>query len=184
MEIHLNLLLLATLVAVFASMTVADPVSALSPASERRALAALEDAAAMHPDDAETAQNLAERYLELDRPALAISALSAADPSVLQSPVVAHRLAQAYEADSRVPDALATARLALARCARALGSADAPGGTPPPAYRCRARDHVVLGMHVAALSQMVRWGVEDPRNDPRARLAHDISERRARIATR
>jgi len=184
METEFNLFLLATWVVVAACLTVSDPVSAMEPGVARDELAQLEDAVARRPDDADAARRLAERYLDLHRPAFAIAALSAVDPEVQKSPLVAHRLAQAYEASGRLPDALATAQLALARCARSLGSADAWTGTVPPRQRCLAREHAVLGMHVAALTQMTIWGVQDPRTDPRARLAHHAAERRARIATR
>jgi len=184
-EIEFNLFLLACLAVGFASLTVADPVAIMDPADAGvRRLATLEDSVARHPEDADAARELAETYLELRRPGLAVAVLSAADPAVREHPLVAHRLAQAYEASGRLRDARATARLALARCARALGTSDAPVGTPTPRHACRARDHVLLGMHVLALNRMLEWGVVDPRTDPRARLAHDLSERRARIATR
>jgi len=184
-ETEFNIFLLACLAVGFASLTVADPVAALDPGSVSvQRLAALEDAAAQHPDDAVFARELAEFYLELHRPGLAVAALSAVDESVREHPMVAHRLAQAYEASGRLGDAESTAQLALARCARSLGTSDAPSGPLSPRHTCRARDHALLEMHVAALGQMVAWGVEDPRTDPRARLAHDLSERRARIAQR
>lgn len=184
MELRLNLVLLALIVAASSSLTAAEPVAALDPdAPSTRELAAMEDAFAQDPSDIALARGLAETYIDLRRPGLAIAVLRAGDPQHLDHPMVAHRLAQAYEQGGRVLDALATSDLALARCARSLGTADAPSGTPVPVYSCTARQHAVLEMHRNALVHMVRWGVADPIHDPRTRRAYDLSIRRASIAS-
>lgn len=183
MEWRVNVLFLGVLALAALGLTPSGPVSALDPRDpSTRELADLEDALARDGHDVDLAQRLAERYLELDRPGLAVAALRAADPAVLEHPVVAHRLAQAYEASGRILDAEATARLALARCARALGTAHAPSGTPVPRHSCSARQHASLTMHEAALTHMVRWGVADPAHDPRSEVAYDLAMRRAHVA--
>jgi hypothetical protein len=183
MEIRLNLVLLGVLGLTWLAMTPADPVAALDPdAAETRELALLEDQFAASPNDVLLARHLSSRYLELDRPGLAIAALRSADPTLLEDPTVAHRLAQAYERTGRMLDAVATAELAVARCGRYLGTTDAAPVTPVPEYVCDERDYALLDLHRNALSHMVRWGVSDPGRDPRRNVAYQIAERRVSIA--
>ena len=116
MEVRVNLVLLAVLIGLFAAGQASDPVAALDPDdAATQELAAMEDAFARQPGDVPLARELADRYLELEKPGLAIAALGAADVSLLDDPMVAHRLARAYESSGRMLDALATARLARAR---------------------------------------------------------------------
>ncbi len=184
MEIRLNLVLLGVLGVCWAALSPSDPVSALDPESaETRELAMLEDEFALDRSDVLMARHLSSRYLELDRPGLAIAALRAADPAVLEDPTVVHRLAQAYESTGRLDDALATAELAVARCGRYLGTVDSGAATPVPQHRCDARDYALLDMHKTALSHMVRWGVDDPQHDSRSQMAYDLAMRRASIAS-
>ena len=184
MEWRCNAVFLVSLGVAWAAMTTAKPVASFDPAAApTHALAATEDAYALDPGNPVLARELAEVYLELGRPGLAIAALRAGDPGNLEHPMVAHRLAQAYEASGRVLDAYATADLALARCARVLGTKDAPSGTPVPRFGCDARQHMALGTHHQALGHMVQWGVADPVRDDRTEVAYDLALRRARIAS-
>lgn len=184
MEWRWNAVFLVSLGMIWAAMTTARPVSSLDPTDDATLeLAELEDAFAHDPSDVALAKTLSETYLDLGRPGLAIAVLRAGDPSVLEHPMVAHRLAQAYEASGRVLDAYATADLALARCARALGTRDAPSGTPVPRFDCDARQHTALRMHHGALGHMVEWGIADPVRDDRTEVAYDLAMRRARIAS-
>jgi hypothetical protein len=115
-------------------------------------------------------------------PGLAIGVMTGADESVREDPTAAHRLARAYEATGRLDDAIATAALAEARCARALGATAFEPTSPVPAASCTASQHAMLDAHQSALAQMKRWGIVDPTRDPRAQLAYDVAMRRARIA--
>ncbi|MCB9601841.1 MAG: hypothetical protein H6720_16065 [Sandaracinus sp.] len=183
MEIRLNLVVLAVLGFTWAHLCATEPVASFEPRSQAsRELAELEDAFAHRPNDPVLARQLAETYLELRRPGLAIAALRAGDPALLEHPLVAHRLAQAYEASGRVLDALSTADLALQRCARGLGTSDAPSNTPLPRHLCDQHEHAMLSMHHRALSLMVEWGVAVPGRDPRTEVAYDLALRRARVA--
>ena len=123
------------------------------------------------------------RGSRLDQPALAVTALSSADPEVREDPAVLHRLAQAYEETGRMEDALATADLAVARCGRSLGSADSSELTPAPRFGCSERTYAALSMHASALGHLVRMGVSDVQNDPRALTAYALAVRSARVAT-
>lgn len=184
MELRVNLAILAALGLVWAALAAGQPVAALDPASVRtRRLADLEDGFARNRDDRATALALAESYLEIHEPGLAIATLRSADPQLLEDPMVSHRLAQAYEQSGRVLDALATADVAIARCARSIGADGATVLTPVPRFECTEGTYAALEMHRAALDRMVRWGVSDPERDPRARIAYDVAVRRARVAS-
>lgn len=183
MEVRINLAMLAILGLSWCHLTASNPVASFEPSSDgARELAALEDELAHHPGDPVLARHLAETYLDIGRPGLAIAALRAADPTLLEHPLVAHRLAQAYEASGRVLDAFSTADLALQRCARSLGTRDAPSNTPLPRHVCDPHQHAVLTTHHRALSLMVEWGVAVPGRDPRTEVAYGLALRRARIA--
>ncbi len=183
MELRVNVVLLLLLTVAWAQLTATSPTATFAPENPGTAeLARMEDAFALHKDDIVLARRLAEAYLDLDRPGLAIATLRSGDPTILEHPVLAHRLAQAYERSGRVEDALATSELALARCARSLGTSDAPSGTALPRFACDGRQHAVLRMHREALGHMVEWDVARPNTDPRAQLAYEVAARRARIA--
>ncbi len=184
MEIRVNAVLLGALAIIWCLLTPSSPVAALDPdAASTHALAHLEDAFARNPSDRALAGRLANRYMALSQPGLAIAALRSADPSLLQDPMLTSRLAQAYEASGRTLDALDTAKLARSRCARSVGTADAPSATPVPRYACSAREMAALDMHVEALARMAAWGVTDPSRDPRTHLAYALAMRTARIAS-
>lgn len=182
MEAKLNLLLLGALAVAWAAISLAEPAAALDPAQRAtQELAALEDAYALDRSDPELARRLADHYLALSAPQLAVAALSASAPEVREDPAVLHRLARSYEQTGRMQDAVATAELALARCARALGTSEASDVTPAPARACSERTYAALERHANALAYMARWGVTDVRSDPRARTAYALAVRSARI---
>lgn len=182
METKLNLVLLAVLGVSWGAVTLAEPAAALDPTQHAtEELAALEDAYAADRSDPELARRLADHYLALSAPQLAVAALNAGAPEVREDPAILHRLAQSYEETGRMEDAVATAELALARCARALGTADASDVTPAPAHGCSEGTYAALEMHANALGYLARWGVTDVQNDPRARTAYALAVRSARI---
>lgn len=179
MEIRVNLALIGFVACVWLAMYAQAPVRIGDP-REMTQLAALEEQVARHAGDAAALATLSERYLAQGYPLLAMTAIRAADPTVLEEPTIAHQLARAYEGGGRLLDALATADLALARCARVLGAR--PLETAVPHYACSERTLAKLDTHKAALARMVQWGVVDPRLDARAKRAYDLALRRARIA--
>jgi hypothetical protein len=182
MELKLNLGILCLLGAVWASLTITEETAALDPRLDStRELAALEDRWATHHDEAMLVEELADAYLRLDRPELAVAALMSADDAVLADPAVSHRLARGYERTGRLADALATARLALARCARSLGVEGSSSSTPIPEHGCSERTYAALDVHQAALSRMHAWGVTDPRTDARTERAYGMAVRAARL---
>jgi hypothetical protein len=184
MEIRLSLALLVLLGGIGYSLTAKSPVPALvADAETSHELAQLEDAFAVGHDDIAVARRLAAEYLRLAQPALAIGVVRAASPDLIADPILTHRLAQAYEAVGRLDDAMATAGVARARCLRAVGSSEASLTSSPPRFACNAATLVALEQHQQSLEQMLRWGVTDPRHDPRARIARGLAERRAHIAS-
>lgn len=182
MELRVSAAILGVLFVVWASATTVAPQRLLSPAThDTTRLAELEDNFAKDPGNLVVAHELTSKYLEISRPGLAIAAVHSAAPELRKDPWLVHRLAQAYEARGRFDDAQATARLALLRCARSLGTSDAPSGTAIPEHDCSAREHAIMDLHQRALSHMVRWGVTSPTDSLRD-AAYNIASRRASIA--
>jgi hypothetical protein len=164
-------------------LTSRAPEAVLDPHTDTSELAELEDAFAAAHDDIALAQRLSASYLSLGEPALAIGVVRSVAPELVTDPILTHRLAQAYEAVGRLDDAVVTAAVAHARCLRAVGSSSALTVVNPPRFGCSPAALVVLEQHAQALTHMLRWGVSDPRNDPRAREARRLAERRVRIAS-
>ena len=184
MEIRLSLTLLALLVGIGWSLTAKSPLAALAVDSESAAeLSRLEEAFAVAHDDVQVARRLTQQYLRFGQPVLAIGVVRTASLELVTDPILTHRLAQAYEAVGRLDDAAATASVARARCLRAIGSSEASPLSEPSRFGCSAAALVAFEQHERGLLQMLRWGVTDPRHDPRARVARRVAERSAHIAT-
>lgn len=182
MEVKVNLVLLGLLGLVWASLSSADPVAALDPSSDATLrLSELEDSFASDPSNIAHARELSRLYVELGQPGLAITTIRSADPRLLEDPILTDHLATAYELSGRVSDAVATSDLALARCARALGTRDL-AATPVPRYGCAESTYAQIEVHLHALSYMARWGVAEPSIDHRAVVAYELAQRSARVA--
>lgn len=182
MEAKLSGVLFGCVAIAWSAITLTEPAVALEPDATME-LARLEDGFAADRADPALARALADHYLALHQPQLAVAALSAAAPAVHDDPAILHRLARAYEETGRMHDALATARLAVARCARAIGMAEASELTPTPAHGCTEGTYAALDMHATALGHMSRWGVTDVETDGRARRAYVMAVRSARIVS-
>jgi hypothetical protein len=179
LETRLNALLIAVAGMLWLGLRAHAPHAVEAPFDAEQ-LAYLEDASARDRSNVGVMVALAEAYIEHGYPTLAVAAIRDADARVLEEPRVTHELARAYEEGGRMLDALATADLALARCARAVGSHALETGMPR--YACNERTLAKLDTHKSALERMVRWGVVDPRQDPRTQRAYDLALRRARVA--
>jgi hypothetical protein len=179
LEIRVNIVLMALVGLLWLGLRAHAPAP-ISESHELARLAALEDAFGNDPADKRSLVALTDAYLEAGYPLMAVAALRHAEPALLEEPIVAHQLARAYEGSGRLLDALATADLALARCGRVLGASALD--TAVPHYACAERTLSMLDTHKSALEKMVRWGIVDPRVDPRAQRAYDLALRRARIA--
>lgn len=184
MEVKLSALMLVVLGLVTFGLVASEPQPLwVVQEPTARELAQLEDAFASHHAELPLARRLATEYLRLGLPALAVGVVRQVAPELAADPVLTHRLAQGYEALGRLHDAIATAHLARVRCEQAVGSAAVPAYGLSLQTTCSAGALVALEQHEDALLQMLRWGVEDPRSDSRARLAHRLAGRRARIAS-
>jgi hypothetical protein len=182
MEIRVSLVLLGLLVLVHSGLRAEQPVAALQgPETARTELSDLEDRVAREPANAALVRQLSASYLRLGKPALAVAAIRSAEPRLLEDPLLAARLARAYEATGNLADAAATAQLAVARCLRAAGSSAALGAQS--AFACSELSLILLEQHRDALWNMMRWGVTDPLHDPRRELAYQLAERSASIAS-
>lgn len=178
MELRINLLFIGLTAVCATALSATGPVAALDPgACSTQHLAELEDAFAQDPGRPDLTLELIEAYLERNRPELAITVFRAASTALHVSPMLTHRLSQAYEAKGDVREALEVAERAVVHCAERLVVTGAPD-----ALGCDARLAVVLDIHVAALTRLVSWGVTNPSRDARTRMAYDEAMGRARIA--
>lgn len=183
--VRLHIAILAGIGFFYIATGTSAPSAAFVPEAPGRAeLATLEDQFAIDPRDPWVAAELIQQYLDRGRPGLAISLVRANESSLLDHPVVAHRLSAAYEKTGRLLEALATAKVARARCERSLGSVAAGQSTPIPVHGCTEGLLAALSAHEGALDRMVKWGVVFPATDPRTERAYRIALRRARIAAR
>ena len=175
METKLNILIFLGILGATAALHAETPVAALDPeAPETSRLAELEDAFARDPSHGHAAQALADAYLELEQPGLAVAVLQSADGELMREPMFAHRMAQAYEATGHVEDAHATAAFARDLCSRRLRAFGAEG--------CSHRSFAILDVHARVLSRLVEWGVTNPEQDPRTGTAYQLEMRVARLA--
>lgn len=181
MEIRVSAAIALFLVLGFLALAAVAPKAVVS-GRHTQSLMTLEERFGSAPGDVENAAQLAHAYLEMRRPELAIALIRSVGPSTLDDPLLSHQLARAYEASHRMPDALATAALALARCARTMGSDGASLVTEVPRHPCSERILAVLERHHTALSHLQQWGVQVA-DDHRVALAYRIAERRVSLAS-
>jgi len=185
-EARCNALIFVGILATLASLQNAEPASDLDQRNPGTAtLTRLEDAFATDPGNRALARRLAETYLDLERPGLAVAVLRSGDPSIMQDPIIAHRMAQAYEATGRVLDAYATARYAQERCVSTLhqeANAVSTEATESVEPACTRSQLAVLDVHSRVLQTLVAWGVSDPLRDPRTSRAYEAQMRVATVA--
>jgi hypothetical protein len=132
--------------------------------------AELEARVSRDPDDAQALRALVGTYLEHRAPGLAQAALDRAPVKVRDLPAIADARAQALSALGRTEIALGVQQRMLATCAATPCSPELLGRASR-----RAR----------FLSEMVRLGVDDPREQPElALVAYRRSSREARLDTR
>lgn len=182
MGLKVNAAIILLAMGIWGSLVAFEPRPAMANDPQRARLAALEDAFARDPHDLASARSLANGYLQIDEPSLALATIRAADPALLRDPLLLHQLSQAYEGVGRMEDALATAGQAIAGCENAMRYAEALDGAVD--FGCSARVHAMLAMHYDAVERLERWGVTNPRSEPaRTRLAYDLATRPARLAS-
>ncbi|AKU97607.1 hypothetical protein AKJ09_04271 [Labilithrix luteola] len=136
-------------------------------------VAALENDAALKPNDAAKLNELAQAYLDARAPGMALAAIERAPEAIRAQPSVEHLYARALLDQGRSADALAAERRVLARCADP--SADAP--------TCSTYLLASATRRADILEQLVQLGVEDAQAHPEASaLAYHNATRQVSFA--
>jgi hypothetical protein len=140
---------------------------------------ALEAAVAAHPAELASRIELAQAYLDVESPGLALSTLSSAPESQQSQPQVEHMIARVMIEQGRAKDALALEEKVLSTCGGDLPSV----GHPATATGCDFWLVVSATRRAEILAQLVQRGVEDPIAQPEASLvAYHNATHEARVA--
>ena len=144
-------------------------------AAEPDGVRALEFAAAAHPESAESTRALAQAYLDVRQPGLAIVLVEGAAPTVHDDVRVQHVYARALVDEGRNDEALAVEGAVVARCHPIAEGAPASDGC----------DGVLLASAMRRsdiLRELVSLGVEDAQAHPEMSLvAYQNATREARV---
>ncbi|MBK8996757.1 MAG: hypothetical protein IPM35_13560 [Myxococcales bacterium] len=133
-------------------------------------VAELEATVSAHPEDAAALARLADTYLDHSAPGVAYAALERAPRSVREQPAIADARARALLQLGFTEAALDTQRRVLDACSEVQCSAVLTG-------RAQRRERL--------LSELVKHGVEDPKQDPQlTELAYRISMREVSLDLR
>ena len=141
--------------------------------SRSGAVRALEVQVAMAPGDAMRRRDLAQAYLDVQAPGLAVGVIESAPAAVQTSPLIEHVYARALLDEGRSVDALAAERRVLVRCAPTAED-ESPCDTWLLASATRRAD---------ILRELVDLGVDDAQAHPEASaIAYHNATREARLA--
>lgn len=148
------------------------PVVRDSTASGRDKVSALEMSVAARPADVGQLRDLAQAYLDIEQPGLAIGAIEHAATAVRADPLVEHVYARALLDEGRSIDALAAERRVLSKCVDASGEVSCSSWLFASATR-----------RADILQQLVDLGVEDAKAHPEAsRVAYHNATRQVTLA--
>ncbi len=117
---------------------------------------ALEAKAAANPNDVNAVKELAQGYLDIRQPGMAIGTIERAAPSVRAEPTVDHLYARALLEQGRSTDALAAEKRVLAKCADV------------DTNQCSAYLIASATRRAEIIEQLVQLGVEDANAQPEA----------------
>jgi hypothetical protein len=144
-------------------------------ATEPEAVRALEVEAVAHPGDAEANRALAQAYLDVRQPGLAIVLVESAAPTVRDDVRVRHVYARALVDAGRNDEALTVEKGVLAACQPVVQGTAAPVGCDAVLLASAMRRTEILG-------ELVALGVEDAQAHPEASLvAYQNATREARV---
>lgn len=124
-------------------------------ASHTGPVATLENKVAANPQDPKATRELAQAYLDIRQPGMAIGTIERAIPSVRQEPTVEHLYARALLEQGRSQDALAAERRVLAQCAVSE-------------MTCSTWLIASATRRAEIIEQLVQLGVEDANAQPEA----------------
>jgi hypothetical protein len=145
-------------------------------AAEPEAVRVLEFAAATHPDSADSTRTLAQAYLDVRQPGLAIALVEGSGPTVHDDVRVQHVYARALVDAGRNEEALSVEKGVVATCRPIAEGGRAPAGC----------DSVLLASAMRRtdiLRELVLLGVEDAQAHPEMSLvAYQNATREARVA--
>ncbi|MBI2895618.1 MAG: hypothetical protein HYY06_18825 [Deltaproteobacteria bacterium] len=142
-------------------------------------LAELEDAYYHNAGDADLGLRLAAEYRDRGEPELALAALRQMAPNATALPAIQHQYSLIYSDLGKLPEAVASGRTAVVRCARSLQYV-----TNGSATMCSEGQLTRMELHLSVMERLVKWGVVDPKLDPeRTHLAYELSFRTARLAS-
>lgn len=126
--------------------------------SQTGRVGALESKVAATPDEPAAVRELAQAYLDIKQPGMALGTIERAAPAVRKTPTVEHLYARALLEQGRSADALAAEKRVLASCA-------APSGDAPS---CSAFLIASATRRTEIIEQLVHLGVEDANAQPEA----------------
>ncbi|MDF2694425.1 MAG: hypothetical protein K0S65_2808 [Labilithrix sp.] len=118
----------------------------------------LETKVAASPNDPAALRDLAQAYLDIRQPGMAVGAIERANVSVREEPTVEHLYARALLDQGRSADALAAEKRVLARCADP--SLDVPACSTYLIASATRRAEII--------EQLVQLGIEDANAQPEA----------------
>jgi len=137
-------------------------------------LRVLEANAAMHPGDVEATRALAQAYVDVAQPGLAVALVTEAEQAVRRDPRVRHVYARALVDQGRNAEALATEAGVLASCHPLFDGASVAGCDPVLLASALRRTDI--------LRALVSLGVQDAQAHPEAMLiAYQNATREARV---
>jgi hypothetical protein len=144
-------------------------------ATATASLAVLEATAADHPEDAAATRLLAQAYLDVRQPGLAVALVEGARPAVRSDVRVKHVYARALVDEGRSEEALAAEQSVVTACRPIADGATAAAGCDPVLLASALRRTAILG-------ELVSLGVEDaPSNPEMSLVAYQNATREARV---
>lgn len=168
-----NVGVLAAIGSILVSGTTQREKPVVTDASHHDRVSHLERTAAANPKDPGALSDLAQAYLDLRQPGMAIGAIKHAPRDVRHEPTVEHLYARALLDQGRSADALAAERRVLDTCA----------SPPTDAARCSSFLIASATRRATIIEQLVELGVEDARAEPEAsRLAFHYAARRISVS--
>jgi len=165
-----NVAVLAAIGAIWFCGTTQREKPIVSDTARSGPVALLEAKVAAHPHDPNAVRELAQAYLDIRQPGMAIGTIERAAPAVRSEPTVEHLYARALLEQGRSADALAAEKRVLAACA-------------DPAVECSTWLIASATRRADIIEQLVQLGIEDANAQPEASaLAYYNATRQVSLA--
>jgi len=131
-------------------------------------VATLEKKVAASPNDANATRELAQAYLDIRQPGMAIGVIERAAQPVREEPTVEHLYARALLEQGRSQDALAAEKRVLTKCADPSSLGTPHGSKPSETPPCSTWLIASATRRAEIIEQLVQLGVEDTNAQPEA----------------